>query len=71
MVKNADSTGKTFGCLGCGQKYEAYPPDDDHRTASLTPCKEGDSIAMTVKCSYCQHSNTLHWDVEHFYIASV
>lgn len=70
MPKKTDSGVKTFGCMGCGERYEAYPPDDYHQEASLQPCEKGDSIAMTIVCKACSHKNVIHWDTHHFVIAS-
>ena len=57
------SKGKTFGCLKCGHPFEAFPPDDFHREASLNKENIDDPIEMKYKCRYtsCGHETTLFW----------
>ncbi|MEO9277481.1 MAG: hypothetical protein ABI340_06865 [Nitrososphaera sp.] len=56
---------RDFACLNCGTPYKAYPPDDYHNEASLTPCPKGDSIEVGYECQNCNNKNKIHWDTHH------
>jgi hypothetical protein len=61
------SQGIKFGCVKCGSPFEVYPPDSDHALLLMEPCKEGDSIPLTVTCEKCKTVNTRHWDTRHYF----
>jgi len=54
---------RIFSCPECGNAYEAYPPDDNHTTASLEEPKEveGSVIKIVHDCEKCKHPITLYW----------
>ena len=54
---------RIFSCPECGNPYEAYPPDDNHTTASLEEPKEaaGSVIKIIHDCLDCKHPITLYW----------
>lgn len=56
---------RVFGCPNCGEKYEAYPPDDRHPIASIEKPSssdvEGSVIEVNNKCGTCGSSFKLYW----------
>lgn len=56
-----NTTPKKFSCLECGTPYEAYPPSDTHKIASLKPSSEGNSVEVKYLCTRCSNKNSLHW----------
>lgn len=62
---------KRYACRNCGHPYDAYPPDDLHKTARLTPCEKGDSIPQNYECENCDKMNVLHWDEVHVWVKSL
>jgi rubredoxin len=62
---------KKYPCRQCGQPFDAYPPDDLHKTARLTPYERGDSVPQNYECENCHEMNTLHWDGVHVWVKSL
>jgi DNA-directed RNA polymerase subunit RPC12/RpoP len=54
---------RVFSCPECGTQYDAYPPDDHHRTAVLEPPTDavGSVIKVVYDCKQCKHPITLYW----------
>jgi hypothetical protein len=62
---------KRYACRNCGHPYDSYPPDDLHKTARLTPCEKGDSIAQNYDYDNYGQQNTLHWDEVHIWVKPI
>ena len=56
------SKNKIFSCIKCGNPYEAYPPDDKHRIATmLSEEAKKDHIIVKYICKNCGNINILYW----------
>jgi predicted RNA-binding Zn-ribbon protein involved in translation (DUF1610 family) len=53
---------KKFSCTKCGTPYEAYPPDDKHRFATMVGKEANkDHIIVKYTCKNCGNSNIIYW----------
>ena len=53
---------REYACRYCNNPFEAIPPDDAHKFASLKPCADGDSIPIVYDCDNCDKQTTMYWD---------
>lgn len=52
---------RKYGCLKCGNPFEAYPPDDRHHTATRSEKDYEDNIKVEYQCSKCGEKNIIYW----------
>jgi hypothetical protein len=53
-----------FSCKECGNPFDANPPDDVHKFASVYPCWKFDWVERSSQCSRCGKSTKLFWHPE-------
>jgi len=59
---------RTFSCPECGNRYTAYPPDDNHDRAALDEQEAKDNASGTIikivhdcENEHCRRPITLYW----------
>jgi hypothetical protein len=53
---------KNFSCTKCGVPYDAYPPDDKHKIATMIVEEaEKDHVIVDYLCKSCGNVNKIYW----------